>query len=145
MGVDVSNSSTKRRSSSSTSSISGAQANSTKNATDTLSISNSNNISSNTTSNKRLSDQMIWLAHMESTTTAVRKVETRHDKDKFINDLTNFFHRGRYGLDFDVMAQSWNSEVLEQERADIPDGNHLKLLIWQQYLYHALTLHYILK
>jgi hypothetical protein len=80
--------------------------------------------SSNTTSNKRFSDQMIWLAHMESTTTAVRKVETRHEKDKFINDLTNFFHRGRYGLDFDLMAQSWNSEVLEQERAHIPDGNY---------------------
>jgi len=74
------------------------------------------------TSNKRFSDQMLWLAHMESTTTAVRRVETKHEKDKFINDMTNFLHRGRYGIDFDRMAQSWNSEVLAQEKANISEG-----------------------
>ena len=73
-------------------------------------------------SNKRFSDQMLWLAHMESTTTAVRRVETKHEKDKFINDMTNFLHRGRYGIDFDRMAQSWNTEVLAQENANIAEG-----------------------
>jgi len=77
---------------------------------------------STTILNRRFSDQMLWLAHMESTTTAVRKVETKYEKEKFLHEFTNYSHRGLYGLDFDLMAENWNTEVLEQEKINIPRG-----------------------
>ncbi len=77
-------------------------------------------ISTNAT--KGFSSQMMWLAHMEATTTAVRNVETQHERDKFINDITNYFDTGHHGLNFNRMAQDWNLQVAEQERTQFPEG-----------------------